>query len=210
MHARMGGALPGWTASTMGRSQIREEFDMHELISDPANFTHAYRTHATQLRGFVGTIIRDRHLAEDVVHEAFLELWKHPDRFDPARADLQSWLRTIAHRRAIDRIRSLEASHARDLRVGKREHAAVNHDTDQWDALFHRQELRAGLARLSDAQRDAVTLRYLAERTTIELADDLQVSVSTAKTRVRDGLLALHRHLHTATTSQPQHRTKSS
>ena len=66
-------------------------------------------------------------MAEDVVQEAFLELRRHPERFDPTRADLQSWLRKIAHRRAVDRIRSTQSARDRDVRVGTRDH----HDVDR-------------------------------------------------------------------------------
>ena len=158
-------------------------------------FTAAYRQYASGLRGFVGTIIIDRHLAEDVVHEAFLEWWQHPARYDPTRATLESWLRTIAHRRAIDRIRSREASRRRDLRLGIRDHHSTDHSLDQFDAHFSRAQLREALSALTDKQRDAVLLRYLGERSTAEVARDLDTTLGTAKTRVRDGLVALRHHL---------------
>lgn len=162
-------------------------------------FATAYRDHAAGLRGFVATIIIDPHLAEDVVHEAFLDLWLHPDQWDPARSDLLSWLRTIARRRAIDRIRSREAARRRDFRIGIRDHDSVDHADDR-DALYIRSRLRAALAGLTDKQREAVLLRYLGERTIPEVAQLLGISISTAGTRVRDGVLALR---HTLTTHTP-------
>lgn len=162
-------------------------------------FTAVYRQYAAGLRGFVGTIIIDRHLAEDVVHEAFLEFWQHPDRHDPDRSDLQSWLRTIAHRRAIDRIRSVEAAHGRDLRIGARDHHSVDHGADQRDALFIRPRLCAALEGLTPKQREAVVLRYLGERSVPEVAAAIETTLGTAKTRVRDGLRALRRDLQVGT-----------
>ncbi|KQS06222.1 hypothetical protein ASG04_16880 [Curtobacterium sp. Leaf183] len=168
---------------------------MHHTHSDDQlasiAFTTAYRQHSVGLRRFVGAIILDRYMAEDVVHETYLELWRHPERFDPTRADLQSWLRTIAHRRAVDRIRSTQSARDRDVRVGTRDHHDVDRSSDQWDAVFGRPELRAALATLTTKQRDAVILRYLGEHSTPEVAEHLGISVGTAKTRVRDGLLAL-------------------
>ena len=164
-------------------------------------FTAIYRQYAAGLRGFVATIIIDQHLAEDVVHEAFLELWQHPDRYDPNRADLQSWLRTLARRRAIDRIRSLEAARSRDLRIGARDHLSVDHGTDRWDTLFIRPRLRDALAGLTQKQRDAVLLRYLGEHSAPEVAAVLGTTIGTAKTRVRDGLTALRNHLHADATA---------
>ncbi|WP_182046641.1 sigma-70 family RNA polymerase sigma factor [Curtobacterium sp. ME26] len=158
-------------------------------------FTAAYRQHAAGLRAFITTIIIDRHLAEDVVHEAFLEWWRHPDRFDPTRAVVQSWLRTIAHRRAIDRIRSLEAARSRDLRAGLREYHSLKDGIEHLEVLFSRAQLRDALAALTEKQRSAVLLRYLGERNTPEVAFELGTTVGTAKTRVRDGLAALRAHL---------------
>lgn len=160
--------------------------------------TNAYRQHAVRLRWFVTRIIVDRHLAEDIVHEAFLELWIHPNRHDPEQADLQSWLRTIAHRRAIDRIRSIESARHRDLRIGTREHRGIDHTTDRWDVLFTRSTLRRALGTLTDKQRDAVVLRYLGEQSVPEVARQLGITVGAAKTRVRDGLIALRTHLEPA------------
>ncbi|WP_439689792.1 sigma-70 family RNA polymerase sigma factor [Curtobacterium sp. SP.BCp] len=154
----------------------------------------AYRAHAVGLRGFVTTIILDPYLAEDVVHETFLDLWRHPGQWDPARADLLSWLRTIAHRRAIDRIRSIEAARHRDFRVGIRDYDSGAHADDR-DALFIRAQLSAALAGLTDKQREAVLLRYLGERTVPEIAQQLGISTGTAGTRVRDGVLALRHAL---------------
>jgi len=162
--------------------------------TEPTAFTAAYQQHAPGLRRFVVTIIVDRHLAEDVVHEAFLELWQHPTRYDPARGNLPSWLRTVAHRRAIDRIRSLEALRKRELRIGTRDHHGVGHSDDQRDAVFLRPALRIALADLSDKQRDAVVLRYFGDRSTAEVASQLGITVGTVKTRLRDGLSALRAH----------------
>lgn len=158
-------------------------------------FTASYQQYAPGLRRFVTTIIIDRHLAEDVVHEAFVEFWRHPDRYDATRADLQSWLRTIAHRRAIDRIRSREASRSRDIRIGIRDLHDVDPGIDRLDALHTRILLQAALAQLTPKQRDALVLRYLGERNTSEVADELGTTLGAAKTRIRDGLLMLRTHL---------------
>ena len=161
------------------------------IARDSTAFDGLYRTLAPGLRRFTRSIIRDDDLAEDVTHDAFIELWERPERFDPAKASLQSWLRTIAHRRAIDRIRSRESSRARDLRIGSREQESGDAGIDAVDTVLMRPLLMTALAGLSAKQRDAVVLRYLHELTGPELADRLGVTVGTAKTRARDGVLAL-------------------
>ena len=161
------------------------------IARDEAAFDGLYRRLAPGLRHFARNIIRDADLAEDVTHDAFIELWERPERFDPAKATLQSWLQTIAHRRAIDRIRSRESSKARDLRVGSREQEYVDAGTDAMDTMLIRPRLTSALAALSAKQRDAVILRYLHELTGTELAERLGINVGTAKTRTRDGLMAL-------------------
>lgn len=161
------------------------------VARDAAAFDGLYRALAPGLRRFTRSIIRDADLAEDVTHDAFIELWERPERFDPAKASLQSWLRTIAHRRAIDRIRSRESSRARDLRIGSREQEFGDAGMDAVDTVLMRPLLVTALAGLSVKQRDAVVLRYLHELTGPELAERLGVTVGTAKTRARDGVLAL-------------------
>ncbi|NII41803.1 RNA polymerase sigma-70 factor (ECF subfamily) [Curtobacterium flaccumfaciens] len=161
------------------------------IARDEAAFDGLYRRLAPGLRHFTRNIIRDADLAEDVTHDAFIELWERPERFDPTKATLQSWLRTIAHRRAIDRIRSRESARARDLRVGSREQEYVDAGTDAMDTKLIRPQLMSALAELSAKQRDAVVLRYLHEFTGTELADRLGINVGTARTRTRDGLMAL-------------------
>lgn len=142
--------------------------------------TAAYQDHAVGLRGFVSTIVIDPHLAEDVIHETFLHLWLLPDQWDPTSADLLSWLQTIAHRRAIDRIRSFEAARHRDLRIGIRDHDNVDHAYDQ-DTLYIRARLRDALAGQTDKQREAVLLRYLGECTVLEVAQHLGIRCRTRR-----------------------------
>lgn len=162
------------------------------IARDEAAFDGLYRRVAPGLRSFTRTIIRDADLAEDVVHDAFIELWERPERFDPSKATLLSWLRTIAHRRAIDRIRSLESSRARDFHFGRREQMHVDFGTDSLDTVLARPQLMTALAALSAKQREAVVFRYLYELTSTELAEHLGINIGTAKTRIRDGLTALH------------------
>jgi RNA polymerase sigma-70 factor, ECF subfamily len=155
------------------------------------SFTTLYRRFRPDLLGYVGSVVIDRSLAEEIVDDVLLTLWEQPRLFDPARGSLRSWLFTMAYRRSVDRIRSVEAARRRDLRVGARELARMDHGNDIWDGLFERRHMRDALLSLTAKQREAVVLRYLCERTSDEMSTILGVSVGTAKTRVRDGLCAL-------------------
>ena len=73
---------------------------------DQAAFADLYDTIAPLVHGVVLKVVRDPSQAEEVVQEVFVELWRVAPRFDPARGTVTSWVATIAHRRAVDRVRS--------------------------------------------------------------------------------------------------------
>jgi RNA polymerase sigma-70 factor (ECF subfamily) len=158
---------------------------------DQRAFAVMYARHAPSLLLFTRSIIRDYALAEDVVQEVFIDVWRNHTRFDESRSSFRSWLRTLAHRRAVDRIRSVEAARQRDIKMGLREMTNSSHDADRWDTLFTRPQLAAALGRLTTKQREAVVLQYFGERTSAEVATALGVPLNTAKSRVLDGVSAL-------------------
>ena len=138
-------------------------------------------------------MVRDPAQAEEVTQEAFLEIWRTAARFDPERGSAVSWLLTIGHRKAVDRVRSAEASTRRDTRY---------HDTNQ--PVAHDETAEAAHARrwkhneyatpcstLTEAQREAIGLAYFGGYTHTEVATMLDLPVGTAKTRIRDGLIRL-------------------
>lgn len=106
------------------------------ITNNERAFAAMYARHAPSLLMFTRSIIIDHALAEDVIQEVFVDVWRNHTRFDESRSSFRSWLRTLAHRRAIDRIRSLEASRQRDIKMGLREMTAASLDDERWDALF--------------------------------------------------------------------------
>jgi RNA polymerase sigma-70 factor (ECF subfamily) len=137
-------------------------------------------------------VLRDRAQAEEVTQEAYLECWRHSTRFDPAKGSALSWLLTIVHRKAVDRVRSAEASGRRDEAYSHKEHT-VEHDStaEAAAASLEATRVRAALADLTLKQREAVELAFLGGYTHTEVARMLDLPIGTAKTRIRDGLIRL-------------------
>ncbi len=140
--------------------------------------------------GIARKVLRDPALAEEVMQEVMLEVWRLASRFDPARGSGNSWVMTLAHRRAVDRVRS-ERSHAvRELRAAT---AVIDYDdvTEAVEASLEAERVQRCLASLTSLQRECVSLAYYSGYTYAEVAELLGVPAGTVKTRMRDGLIKL-------------------
>ncbi len=140
--------------------------------------------------GIARKVLRDPALAEEVMQEVLLEVWRLAARFDPARGSGTSWVMTLAHRRAVDRVRS-ERSHAvRELRAAA---AVIDYDdvTEAVEASLDAERVQRCLASLTSLQRECVSLAYYGGYTYAEVAGLLGVPTGTVKTRMRDGLIKL-------------------
>jgi len=161
-------------------------------LGDETAFAALYDATSRRLFGLVLRIVRDHAMSEEVTQEVYLDVWRHCTRFDPERGSAVSWLMTIAHRTAVDRVRASEASRRRDD-VHAATHQAVEFDTtaESGQASLEAQRVRRALTTLTDAQRSAVELAYLGGYTHTEVARLLGLPLGTAKTRIRDGLIRL-------------------
>lgn len=156
---------------------------------DEGAFEELYDAVSPQVFGLIRRIIRDEAQSEEVTQEVFVEAWQQATRFDPARGKALSWLLTLAHRRAVDRVRASQASRDRDLREGIKEFQESYDDVEDSAVLkdeSHR--VLVALERLSESQRDAIRLAYFGGYTHQEVAVMLKIPVGTAKTRIRDGM----------------------
>jgi RNA polymerase sigma-70 factor, ECF subfamily len=137
-------------------------------------------------------VVRDPAHSEEVTQEVMLEIWRTASRFDPTRGAAGTWILTMAHRRAIDRVRSEQASRDRTERIGirdqHREFDVVSEEVEQRDEY---QQVAAALAQLTGVQRQAVELAYYQGHTYREVAELLDTPLGTIKTRMRNGLLRL-------------------
>ena len=159
---------------------------------DERAFERLYDAVAGAVHGLVRRVLRDPAQSEEVTQEVFLEIWRTATRFDPARGKAMTWVMTMAHARAVDRVRSAQASSDRDVKIGTRDHT-VDYDevAEAVEARFERVQVKRCLGGLTDLQRESVTLAYYGGYTYNEVADLLSVPLGTVKTRLRDGLIRM-------------------
>lgn len=155
-------------------------------------FAQLYDRVCAQVHGLVRRVLRDPAQADEVTQEVLLEVWRTATRFDPARGGGITWILTIAHRRAVDRVRSEQASRDRIERVAAGQHERdVDVVVEAVDLRLEQQQVRKALDDLTDLQREALELAYYGGYTYREVADLLDAPLGTVKTRLRDGLIRL-------------------
>lgn len=164
----------------------------HCSRGEEAAFARLYDATAARVFGLVRRVVRDPSLAEEVTQEVYLDIWRQSARFDPSRGSALSWMMTIAHRSAVDRVRSVEASRRREIvhAAGSQE-IAFDETTETAHASLDAQRVRRALDGLTPIQRSAVELAYFGGYTHAEVAGLLDLPLGTAKTRIRDGLIRL-------------------
>lgn len=157
---------------------------------DQSAFQGVYDRAAGHILGIVRAVVRDPAQSEEVTQEVLLELWRTASRFDPGLGSPLAWVTTLAHRRAVDRVRSEQKATQRELRATA---AAIAYDEviETVAARLDRERVRRCLGSLTELQRESVTLAYYDGYTYREVAELLGVAVGTVKTRMRDGLIRL-------------------
>ncbi|WP_084104536.1 sigma-70 family RNA polymerase sigma factor [Demequina sp. NBRC 110056] len=173
--------------------------DLADLLERTARgdtdaYEQLYGLVAASVFGLALRIVRDRGMAEDVAQEALVEVWRRATRFDSSAGTARSWILTITHRRAVDRVRSEQAhtdrvaAHGRVDDVGPEDQdAVVDASYREWEAA----RVHTGLATLTERQREALDLTFFRGFTHREAAHALDIPLGTAKARIRDGLIKL-------------------
>jgi len=172
--------------------QIGEVSDA-QLVTSIARYSEialaeVYRRHGGAVYGLARRVLNNASEAEDVTQEVFLRLWNQPDRFDPGRGTLRSFLLTQSHGRAVDAVRSLKARRHRESGEARRT-ATAEYDMQHevWDLAVADQVARA-LGDLPDDERRAIELAYFDGHTYVEVADLLGQPEGTVKSRIRNGM----------------------
>jgi len=157
---------------------------------DDGALASLYDRFASLVHGIAFRVTCERGLAEEVVQDVFTALWERPGAFDPERGSVRTWLATLAHRRAVDRVRASERARRRELASATADVADVD-VAAEGEAADVSARLWAAVDALPDDQRDAVRLAYAEGRTYREVAGLLGIPEGTAKSRLRLGLRKL-------------------
>jgi RNA polymerase sigma-70 factor, ECF subfamily len=158
---------------------------------DHRAFERVYGELAGPVYGVVRQVLRDPAQSEEIAQEVLLEIWRTASRFDPARGSGAAWALTIAHRRAVDRVRSETASSRREQKVAPDLAAAADDVAEVLAAALDQQRVRRCLGGLTELQRESVKLAYYGGYTYPQVATLLGVALGTVKTRIRDGLIRM-------------------
>lgn len=184
--------------SSVGGSPAEEpESSLEDLLAaaargDEQAFAQLYDRTSARVYGMVLRVIRDPAQAAEVTQDVYLDTWRQSARFDASKSGVLPWLLMIAHRRAVDRVRSAQSAVVRDNR-----YAELNTDrpydnvSEQVEITMEAQRVRKVLDELTDAQRQAVSLAYFGGYTHSEVAELLHLPLGTVKTRIRDGLIRM-------------------
>ena len=170
-----------------------EEFSDAQLVTAIGRYSEvalaeAYRRHGGAVFGLAKRVLHSAPEAEDVTQEVFLRLWNQPDRFDPARGSLRSFLLTQTHGRAVDAVRSSSSRRLREARDAmRRARSAYDMQHEAWDLALADQVTRA-MGELPDDERRAIELAYFDGRTYREVARLLDQPEGTIKSRIRNGM----------------------
>ncbi len=170
-----------------------DEVSDAQLVTSIARYSEvalaeAYRRHGGAVFGLAKRVLQNATEAEDVTQEVFLKLWNQPDRFDPARGSLRSFLLAQAHGRAVDAVRSLSSRRLREARDAMRTaQAAYDMQHEVWDLAVADQVAHA-MGELPEEERRVIELAYFDGRTYREVAQLLDQPEGTVKSRIRNGM----------------------
>jgi RNA polymerase sigma-70 factor (ECF subfamily) len=155
----------------------------------------SYRRHAGAVFALARRLLQDKTTAEEVVQEVFLRLWNSPDKFDPERGSLRSYLLAQTHGRAVDLLRSDTSRRRREER-DVREAAEAGYDIEHevWDIAVA-ERVKEAVFSLPEDERRAIELAYFGGHTYREVAIILEAPEGTVKSRIRSGLRRLRVHL---------------
>ncbi|MDH4112310.1 MAG: sigma-70 family RNA polymerase sigma factor [Actinomycetota bacterium] len=183
------------------RDGDRDDLELHRSLSqgDRGAFDELYRRYSPSAYGLAYRITGQQVLAQDVVHDAYMALWRAPEAFDPARGAFRTFFLSLVHHRAVDTVRREERIRARQERASNLEPVAVEDPAegviDAADLADRRVEIRAALDTLPPEQRQVLEMAYFGGMTQVQIAEDIEIPVGTVKTRTLAAMRKLRRVL---------------
>jgi RNA polymerase sigma-70 factor (ECF subfamily) len=203
MNLRVVPSGPGDTSRPLGRpsrgnpGRDAEAAELADLVALAARghedaFAQLYDRTSSRVYGVVWRVLRSTDHAAEVTQEVYTEVWRQASRFDPAKGSVFAWVTTMAHRRAVDRVRSVTSEVARDEHYTVAETSReVDHVWEGVEQKLDAERVRRGMESLTPIQREALTLAYFGGYTQSQVAALLKLPLGTVKTRIRDGLIGL-------------------
>ncbi|MCM1010966.1 MULTISPECIES: sigma-70 family RNA polymerase sigma factor [unclassified Brevibacterium] len=195
-----GASPPGRTMRADGEANAQTDPCGQLLIQvaagDRRAFEELFATQSTILMAVIVRIVMSRSLAEEVLQECFAEVWARAGSFDPQRGSGRAWLVTMARRRGIDCVRSVQSSRDRDLADGLRSAAEVGEQVEQ--TVIDRAESDrtiAALKLLPDDQARPIVMAFYQGMTHAQISETLKVPLGTIKSRIRDGMRKMREEL---------------
>lgn len=186
--------IDGFSLPADGADHVDHVGELLQKVAtgDRTAFAELYDTLSARAFGLILRVLVDRSQSEEVLQEVFLEIWQSAARFTPKKGQGRSWVLTIAHRRAVDRVRSSQSSVDRDVRAGFRDiDVAYDDVSERVELKIEGRRVVDALATLPEAQKEAITLAYFGGYSQSEIATLVGAPLGTVKTRMRDGLSRL-------------------
>ena len=178
----------GWE-DTAVRDADREDLGLQRRLAagDRGAFDELYRRFSRPAYGLAYRVTGQQILAQDVVHDAFMALWRAPEAYDAARGPFRTFFLALVHHRAVDLVRREERLRARTEKAANLEPIV---DEDPADAVaeegylsVRRKEVREALAGLPPEQRQVLEMAYFGGKTQVVIAEELSIPLGTVKTR---------------------------
>jgi RNA polymerase sigma-70 factor (ECF subfamily) len=179
-----------------GKPATKESLLARVAEGDQEAFGELYDQISPRVFGLIRRLLVDHAQSEEVTQEVFLEIWQSATRYQPTRGGATTWILTMAHRRAVDRIRSSQSGRDRDVKIGIRDYVAeYDNVAETVETTIENERVKEALSQLTELQRQAVTLAYYGGYSHSEVAAMLSVPIGTVKTRLRDGMIRLRDEL---------------
>lgn len=160
-------------------------------VGDQPAFELLYRQLAGPVHGVIRRVLRDPEQSQEVTQEVLLEVWRTAPRFEPAKGSAATWVLTIAHRRAVDRVRTETAAAGREQKTTWAAPGSQDDVADLVEASLDRERVQRCMGSLTDAQRESITLAYYSGYTYRQVSAVVGVTLAAIKSRIRDGLLRM-------------------
>lgn len=177
---------------SLGQPDSKETLLARIATGDEAAFAALYDEIAPRVLGLVRRLLIDHAQSEEVTQEIFLEIWQNAPRYEPSKGGATTWIFTMAHRRAVDRIRSSQAGRDRDVRIGIRDYESdYDNVAETVETTIENERVKKAMLQLTELQRQAITLAYYGGYSHSEVAEKLEIPLGTVKTRLRDGMIRL-------------------